>query len=406
MDKHARESPRKVGNHTFTLTEDHLSPDEIQLLKLQFDERSSAALQRLQEIYKDQSAAKSTPDGLTRLDLYAVLRDNHKTNPVLASLWDEMYTVPSWVDWDQIDRGQRVFYRYGVANMIGFALQGFMGENAASPGIAEVLVRTGGFSTSVVLRRAVETFQWLLQVTRSVEDIKPGGEGHISTTRVRLLHASVRARVTKLAESKPDYLDVEKYGLPVNSLDDIHSIALFACNPMWLQLPVMGVNPRSDEIDDYVALFRYIGYLLAVPDRFFATTKAARMTMEAMCVYERRPTEASAVLCHNFIQALADVPPFNISAGFVEAGARVVNGDELSDAEGIGKPGWLSYVEFRGFCWLAQLLTAVQRIFPSFDNYVIKVSARHGARHRFQLTEAFPASTILAVLVFGRKWRL
>jgi hypothetical protein len=52
------------------------------------------------------------PD-LLKTDMYALLRDNHNKNEALEALWKQVTTIPDWVDWDQIDRGQRVYYRYG-----------------------------------------------------------------------------------------------------------------------------------------------------------------------------------------------------------------------------------------------------------------------------------------------------
>jgi hypothetical protein len=60
--------------------------------------------------------------------------------------------------------------------------------------------------------------------TSDLESIKPGGPGHVSTIRVRLLHAAVRRRIMKLAKEKPDYYSVEQFGIPINDLDSIVSI--------------------------------------------------------------------------------------------------------------------------------------------------------------------------------------
>lgn len=362
-------TPPTSAYYAFKLNGNHLSREDVDTLKQQCDRVGSAALSKLQELSKD------SPTG-TRLDLYAVLEEHHEKYRALSELWDEAYHVPHWVDWAQLERGQKVFWRYGFANLVGFALQGFMGGNAATPGIAEVLIRTGGFSANVVLRRALETFQGLLQVTRSLQDLTPEGAGHTSLIRIRLLHAMVRSRMLKLRESDPSYFDTDQFGLPVNTCDDVHTIALFACNPMWIELPAMGLIPTADEIVDYVALFRYIAYVLGVPEQYFATTTIARETMEAMCMYECAPNETSKVLCHNFIVALKDVPPVNLSAGFIAAASRAINGDILSDALGVEHPKMTNLATFRGFCWLARTLVFVQRMLPAFDDLMINVG-RH-----------------------------
>lgn len=106
--------------------------------------------------------------------------------------------------------------------------------------VTEVLARTGGFSTKVAKQRLYETTQHILQVTRSLESVKPGGEGQASSIRVRLLHAAVRRKVLKLAAEKPSYYSVEDLGIPINDLDCIGTIGTFSATLLWLGFPVKG----------------------------------------------------------------------------------------------------------------------------------------------------------------------
>ncbi|KAI1875819.1 uncharacterized protein JN550_002105 [Neoarthrinium moseri] len=364
-------SKQCAASYVFEWTDLHLPRKKTDPLRFQYDVTGAKALERLQSLAKMKGM---TDNPQKRPDFYQILVENHQHDSVLAELWTELQTVPDWVDWDQLERGQRFFYRYAAANIMGFALQGFVGENSAASGVVEVLVRTGGFSTRVLLHRLLETFQWLIQVTESLSAIKPGGSGHISTARIRLLHASVRQRIMKLVETRPQYYNVEEYGVPVNTLDSIHSIATFCCNHMWLQLPRMGIQPTDQEKRDYIALFRYLGYLLATPDEFFATVPKAKATMESMLVHELKVTKTSQVVCYNFINCLVDLPPSNVSREFIAAGSRILNGDQLCDELEMSRPGWVSYACFKGHCWLVSSLSAAQRLIPAFDAWIIDVS--------------------------------
>jgi len=96
--------------------------------------------------------------------------------------------------------------------------------------------------------------------------------------------------------------------------------------------------------------------------------------MESMLVHELAVTETSLVVCHNFVKCLVDLPPFNISKGFIEAGSRVLNGDELCDQLEMGRPGWVSYACFQGHCWTVSALARAQRLSPKFDRWVVEVS--------------------------------
>lgn len=115
-------------NYTFQWTDQHLTPEQMHPLRYKFDDLGANALGKLQEISSQTAGSKNCP--VPKLDLYAVLRENHNSDPVLSDFWDQLHTVPEWVDWEQLERGQKVFYRYAVANLTGFALQGFVGENS------------------------------------------------------------------------------------------------------------------------------------------------------------------------------------------------------------------------------------------------------------------------------------
>lgn len=124
------ENSRVKWNYTFRWTDQHLSREEIDPLRYKYDELGAAALEKLQKISAQNIRGEDAQGARARLDLYALLRDNHETDQVLRKFWDELHTVPDWVDWEQIARGQEFFYRYAAANLTGFALQGFVGENS------------------------------------------------------------------------------------------------------------------------------------------------------------------------------------------------------------------------------------------------------------------------------------
>lgn len=237
--------------------------------------------------------------------------------------------------------------------------------------MVEVLVRTGGFASKVIFRRLLETFQWLLQVTQEISSLKPHGEAHAATIRVRLLHSSFRQRIMKLVQIRPDYFNVEKYGIPLNTLDSIHSITTFSCNPMWFQLPKMGIVPTQQEKDDYIALFRYLAYLLGTPTEYFDSSEKAKAVMESMFYYELEVTPTSKVVCEQFVDCIENLPALGISKNLVGSIGRWFNGDELCDILDIGKPRWYHYVPMVSLCGVMMTLSFFQRLFASFDEYMI-----------------------------------
>jgi len=148
--RHRDKNTRTAWGYTFQLTSDHLTPEQIAPMKQSFDELGGEALERLDAIsqapqsllprttsagFEERSrgkCGKNSPgkeDSFTapKRDLYIILRDNAQDDPVLGQLWTEAHTVPSWVNWDQVARGQDVFYRYGGPVLTGLAFQSLLG---------------------------------------------------------------------------------------------------------------------------------------------------------------------------------------------------------------------------------------------------------------------------------------
>ena len=347
--------------YEFEWTDQHVTPKQSKLLKHTYDVLAEECLNRLNIISPPQKGVlprnqihrpspKSVagteeetkePLPIPRRDLYALLEEHQASDPKLAELWKEVNTVPDWVDWGQIKRGQDVFYRYGGPALTGLTFQSLLGGMGAAR-VVETLARTGGFSTKVARGRLFETTQHILQCTRTLEGMKPGGEGFASSIRVRLLHAAVRQRIMKLAEQRPSYFNVEKWGIPINDLDQIATIGTFSSTLIWLSFPRQGIFLRKQEIDDYLALWRYIAYIMGIPDEWFSTQARAKTIMESLLYYEVEPSDMSRTMANNIIFALKEEPPTYASADMLTASARWLNGNELADQLGL-KPVSIYY---------------------------------------------------------------
>ena len=140
MDAKAISSGKSVGDtcekwgYKFKWTNQHMSQESMKPLRSSYDNLGAAALERLQQIRESQATPYSGQDPeITRRpskDLYTLLQDNYMNADILTQFWNETHTVPEWVDWEQLARGQEFFHRYIGANITGFALQGFVGENS------------------------------------------------------------------------------------------------------------------------------------------------------------------------------------------------------------------------------------------------------------------------------------
>jgi hypothetical protein len=344
--------------YKFEWTENHVTEEQAKPLKYSYDVLGEECLNILNTISpplkgalprsesqqqapsgekkesKDNDEEKKEGLALPQRDLFVLLKEHHESNPKLHQLWEEINTIPDWVDWAQIERGQDVFYRYGGPALTGLTYQSLLGGMGAAR-VVETLARTGGFSTKVAKRRLYETTQHILQCTKSLDSIKPGGAGHASSVRVRLLHAAVRQRIMKLAEQRPSYFNIEEWGVPVNDLDQIGTVGTFCATLIWISFPRQGIFLREQEKEDYVALWRYIGYILGTPTDHFATPAKAKAIMESLLYSEVKPSDMSKVLANNIIHCLEGQPPTYISPDMLIASARWLNGNELADELGL-----------------------------------------------------------------------
>ena len=239
--------------------------------------------------------------------------------------------------------------------------------------VVEVLARTGGFSVKVARHRLFETTQHILECTKSLESIQPGGAGFASSLRVRLLHAAVRQRIMKLERSRPGYYNVEKYGVPINDLDCIATIGTFSGSIIWMSLPRQGIWLRQREIEDYIALWRLIAHYTGTPTGHFATAQKAKAIMESLLMNEINPTETSKVLAANVIRCLEAQPPAFASRPFLEVNARWLNGNDLCDALELGRPSLYYWTLMAGQCIFFMSICYFYRSIPWLDRRKIKV---------------------------------
>lgn len=122
--------------YSFRWTRSHMSKKELDAMRTSYDELGSNAYETLKSIIdaietSEKGRIVSSSNQYT-LDLYAILRDHCHDDPVLNRLWEELHTIPEWIDWKQIERGQRFFARYALANIGGLFFQGFLHGNAVS----------------------------------------------------------------------------------------------------------------------------------------------------------------------------------------------------------------------------------------------------------------------------------
>ncbi|KAI1825375.1 hypothetical protein F4861DRAFT_547695 [Xylaria intraflava] len=370
----------------FKWTAQHLTPNQLKPLIYTYDTVATEAIERLDEIAPPQHAmsaedrdtikdAEPDDERPPRRDLYALLQEYASKDKKVGKLWTEVNTIPEWVEWEQIERGQKVFFRYGGPAIITLTFLSLLGGMGSSR-VVETLDRTGGFGAKVVRRRLLETTQHTLNVHRDLKSIQPGGDGFVDSVRVRLLHTNIRRRIMQMASHKPEYYNVAEYGVPINDLDCIGTINTFSATIIWMGLPRQGIYMREREILDYLALWRYVAYLMGAPHDWLATPTSARCMMQSLSFSEIRPSTASATLANNIITGLKDQPPTYASRRFMSAQTYWLNGSDLSEGLDIERPGLYHSSLILGQCFFFMATAYINRSISFLDNRNINLSRK------------------------------
>lgn len=128
---------RSRWGYRFEMTPEHWNQQQMDSMKHSFDELGESSYIKLDALKGSWSSrvprtgpkmpASNDKGKWEEQDLVTILKKNHVTDPVLRKLWDEIQTVPPWVSWAQVGRGQDVFYRYGGPALTGLCFQSLLG---------------------------------------------------------------------------------------------------------------------------------------------------------------------------------------------------------------------------------------------------------------------------------------
>lgn len=193
----------------------------------------------------------------------------------------------------------------------------------------------------------------------------------------------------QMASQQPEYYDVAKYGVPINDLDSIITICGFSTAIMWIGLPRQGIFMRQQEMVDYLALWRYVAYIMGAPHDWMATPALAKRMTESL-ISKIQPSPTSANLANNIITGLEGHAPTYSSREFMCALTYWLTGRELSEKLEIDRPSLYYLSLILGQCCLFMTTCYVNRSFTWLDERNINASSTY-----------FSSLTLL-VLLFNR----
>lgn len=179
--------------------------------------------------------------------------------PALRTFFDEVESVPDWVNFELINAGARVYRRFG-RNAADVLTQLSLIGGYRFGGPTDLLVATGGLTGPSAKRRLGETQKWGIAVSEH-DAMRRDGEGFQLTVHVRLMHALVNQRF----ESSTEW-DTATWGLPINQSDQAATLGLFN-GALLLGVRALGVRVTPADSRAVMHLWKYIGWLIGVnPD--------------------------------------------------------------------------------------------------------------------------------------------
>ncbi|OUS25267.1 hypothetical protein A9Q99_22000 [Gammaproteobacteria bacterium 45_16_T64] len=292
-----------------------------------------------------------------------VIRRAKTEGGVFQAFLDECHHVPGWVDFDELDKGRRVFRRYapmqGLVLMCSSLIEGYA-HNKPS----QVLVSTGRLQRDVA-KRIYETGQLLHNMVGS-EGIKPGSQGHRTLMEVRLIHSAVRQFLWSNGK-----WDTDKYDEPINQEDLAGTILEFDFM-VARGIRKLGVNVSEEEMSAMHYYWRYAGYVLGVSEELLTTTPEEQEVLALQLtshLYE--PTSEGESLAKALLRDMSGQPPFNLSEDTLLAFSELLVGPVLARDFHI-EPTMGSRAKVRLICEVLKVTSAGRKFVPDMFQKLVE----------------------------------
>ena len=291
---------------------------------------------------------------LIRLGMHGGDGDAWRAAPSsVREFFDSFAEPPDWVDLPSFLPGCRMFHRNTrlvLAGMVGGVLvEGF------STNIAKSFFLTGKLRDQGV-RRLKQNNRHMLEI------FMPGGmerhnDGWTHSVRVRLVHARIRQLIANSGE-----WDIGELGTPISAAHVGFAVAAFSARCLH-HLERLGAKFDEEERRSFMAVWRYSGYLMGIPETILYRDEPDALDMFRMgCVCEPPPSLESVVLASSLINSaplfagLTERQARRKLAGYIAEVSRALIGDEMADQ--------LQYPESsaRGVLWRFRTLNRIEKL--------------------------------------------
>ncbi|MCY4616326.1 MAG: oxygenase MpaB family protein [Chloroflexi bacterium] len=193
--------------------------------------------------------------------------------------------------------GSRAFYRHSDLFFVGLVLHSLI--TGLTEELSKAFYITG--RTAGNLRRVKQNTRHLVEVTLP-GGLDRDGDGWKITVRIRLIHAQLRRLLTD-----SDEWDVSTEGVPLHmSHMALASTGFSAFNLESARM--LGVRLTDEEAAGFMHIWRYVTWLLGVPEALLWETEEDAHRIRAVAhAFESPPGDMGIAIAHGYIDTVPDL---------------------------------------------------------------------------------------------------
>jgi len=176
----------------------------------------------------------------------------------------QIFTIPEWLHKDLLLAGSDFCNRTGTSGLATLRNYCLMGGYESSA-INKPLIFTEALKKGAVKRLSDTVAFWVNATTKN--GLQPKKDGFYSVITTRLIHSFSRMMIEKNPNWKPDL-----WGRPLNTWDMLATNLGFSI-AFIDGLKKLNYHPTQKEIDGTLHLWKYVGYLIGIPENLLVNTE-------------------------------------------------------------------------------------------------------------------------------------
>jgi len=245
--------------------------------------------------------------------------------------------LPDWMDPQQLEKGERLFARYGPQIIVIFHCYSLPFCYAARRGV-KVLHRTNRLADSAQ-RRIVETAQMIVDVMAPGGLTLPKGRGIRILQKVRLMHAAVRRMILNAGD-----WDTQELGLPINQEDMVGTLNSLG----WIVLDgllKLGVDFTPEETRAYLHAWNVVGHVMGVERSLMPETfEEGKELADSISRRHFEACEEGQEMQQALLKMLEYQIPGDVFDGIPSSLTRMLLGNRVADVLKVPDSDWTSAV--------------------------------------------------------------